>query len=94
MNRKELTVLFAQRNALSFIAAERVVDAIFEEWTKSLKNGERIEFRGFGAFFIKKYEAYTARNPKNGQVVEVAARKKVRFRPSAQLHERINEALL
>ena len=94
MNRKEFVMLFAQRNSLNFSAAERIVNMIFEEWTKALENGERIEFRGFGSFFTKEYAPYTARNPKNGETVEVGTRKKVRFRPSTSLHEQINEALL
>ena len=94
MTRKELIKQLAHRNNLSFRASERLVKAIFEEWTHALEAGERIEFRGFGVFTVKSYKPYTARNPKSGSTVDVGARKRVRFKASNQLHERLNNTLL
>jgi integration host factor subunit beta len=44
----------------------------------ALAKGERIEIRGLCSFFVKKYRAYTRRNPKIGEKVKVA-RKKLLF---------------
>ena len=94
MTRKELIEQLARRNNLSFRASERLVQAIFEEWTQALERGERIEFRGFGVFSVKSYKPYKARNPKSGESVQVGARNRVRFKASNLLNEQINNTLL
>jgi integration host factor subunit beta len=33
--------------------AQKIVDAIFDEVTAALARGDRIELRGFGAFFLR-----------------------------------------
>lgn len=74
--------------------AKLLVSLVLKELSDTLARGERIEFRGFGSFFIKKYEACEAKNPKNGQFVWIESRKKIRFRASPMLLEKINDALL
>ena len=46
--------------------ATEIVDLVFDGFTNTLKNGGRIEIRGFGSFCVRKYGSYTGRNPKNG----------------------------
>ena len=36
---------------------KKAVDTIFEEMSAALERGERIEFRGFGAFFFQTSQA-------------------------------------
>ena len=43
---------------------EVVVNTIFDSMTEALKEGERIEIRGFGSFQVKLREAREGRNPK------------------------------
>ena len=42
---------------------------------KALIQGERVEIRGFGSFKIKNYEGYQGRNPKTGEIINVASKK-------------------
>ena len=59
---------------------------------KALKNGRKIELRGFGTFFVKKIkENYSARNPKTGELIYVPEKNKVRFKASKNLKKKINE---
>ena len=53
--------------------------------------GNRVELRGFGAFSVRKREARTARNPKNGQEVHIGERYAIYFRTGKELRDRINE---
>ena len=46
---------------------EVVVNTIFDSMTEALKQGERIEIRGFGSFQVKVREAREGRNPKTGE---------------------------
>ena len=62
--------------------------------TKALKEGEHVEFRGFGSFHLKRYEPYTGRNPKTGEKVEVPVRRRVRYRMSEQLLSALNTDMM
>lgn len=68
---------------------EVLVNTMFDEITKALSAGNRVELRGFGAFSVRKRDARAARNPKNGAMVNVGARNAIYFRTGKELRERI-----
>ncbi|MFM9890566.1 MAG: integration host factor subunit beta [Rickettsiales bacterium] len=68
---------------------EVLVNTMFEEITKALAAGNRVELRGFGAFSVRKREARAARNPKNGAMVNVGERHAIYFRTGKELRERV-----
>ena len=45
---------------------ERIVAVVFDKIISSLAAGERVEFRGFGAFSIRKRTPRVAKNPRTG----------------------------
>ena len=67
--------------------AEEVVDFVFDTIASSLKKGEEVAIAGFGAFAVKRSAARTARNPRTGEVVQVAAANKPKFRAAKALKE-------
>jgi integration host factor subunit beta len=69
---------------------ERIVTTIFDEVTTALANGDRVELRGFGAFSIKERGSRIGRNPRSGEVVNVAAKRLPYFKTGKQLREKIN----
>ena len=68
---------------------EVLVNTVFDEISKALAEGNRVELRGFGAFSIRQREARAARNPKNGAMVSVDQRHAIYFRTGKELRERI-----
>ena len=70
---------------------ERLVNTIFGEISSTLTGGGRVELRGFGAFSIRKRDARSARNPKNGQEVKIGERYAIYFRTGKELREKINK---
>lgn len=68
---------------------EVLVNTMFDEITKALAEGNRVELRGFGAFSVRKREPRAARNPKNGAMVQVEERHAIYFRTGKELRERI-----
>ena len=68
---------------------EVLVNTMFDEITKALADGNRVELRGFGAFSVRKREPRAARNPKNGAVVQVEERRAIYFRTGKELREKI-----
>ncbi len=71
---------------------EDVINIFLSSLQKGLREGKKIELRGFGTFFIKKIkEKYTSRNPKTGELIYVPEKNKVRFKPTKGLKELLNK---
>ena len=54
-----------------------------------LKQGDRIRINGLGTLEVRKREARTGRNPATGEAMQIAASKKVAFRPAKELKEAV-----
>jgi integration host factor subunit beta len=93
LSRPELIKKFKQKNPeLNQSEIESVIDIFCDSIEKALKDGKKIEIRGFGTFNIRKIkEKYSARNPKTGELIYVPEKNKVRFKPSKNLKILINE---
>ena len=50
----------------------------------------RVQLPGLGTLIVRERPARTARNPRTGEKVEVAASRTVGFKPGKALKERIN----
>jgi nucleoid DNA-binding protein len=67
-----------------------MVEVFFKAVKEALRDRRRIEFRGFGSFVVRDYEASLGRNPGTGEVVLVGPREKSVFRPSRLMIDRLN----
>jgi integration host factor subunit beta len=75
MIKSELVQKIADKNPhLYHRDLERIVNAVLDEVINAMKNGDRVELRGFGAFSVKSRNARMGRNPRTGSSVEVVAR--------------------
>lgn len=91
MTRSDLVQKLAEKNPhLMQKDVERIVNTIFDEITKALSRGDRVELRGFGAFSIKKRESRQGRNPRTGETVNVAEKIVPFFKTGKQLRDRLN----
>ena len=91
MTKSELIQKLAERNPHLFLRdVEKVVDTVFEEITRALASGDRVELRGFGAFSVKERDARTGRNPRTGETVQVDAKRLPFFKTGKALRERLN----
>ena len=70
---------------------EQFVNLVLDEITGALTEGERMEFRGFGAFATKERKARIGRNPRNGAVVDVDTKRVAAFRCGKKLRLRLNK---
>ena len=69
---------------------EIIVNAILNEITEALANGDRVELRGFGAFSVKNRGARVGRNPRTGERVEVEGKWVPFFKTGKDLRDRLN----
>ena len=71
---------------------ERIIDIIFKHLTNSLASGSSIELRNFGCWRIKNMKPKIARNPKTGEKISVGEKKKIYWKSSKVLNQRINKS--
>jgi len=90
MNKSDLIEALAKKEELKDKEAVEIVNMVFKGFTKTLKEGKRIEIRGFGSFTAREYDAYTGRNPKTGKQVTVSKKKLPYFKVGKELKTRVN----
>jgi DNA-binding protein HU-beta len=72
---------------------EKTLEAGFDHIALALTRGERIDFRGFGTFEAKETKPRTGRNPATGELIEIPAGRRIAFRPSRDLKQRVAKTL-
>ena len=93
INKKQLVDLISSKtDQLSHKDVELSVKAIFKSMSDSLKNGNRIEIRGFGSFALRFRESRTGRNPKSGESVKIMNRYVPHFKPGKEFRELVKNA--
>ena len=90
LNKAELITKVSEKAKVREKVAKVIVDTLFDGMRKSLEKGERIEIRGFGSFVVRNYRGYKGRNPKTGEVVDVAPKKLPFFKVGKELKEMVN----
>lgn len=91
MNKLEIVETLKTEAGLTKNEATVVVNLFFDEMANALANGDRVEIRGFCSFYVKKYKAYTGRNPKSGEQVNIKPKKLPFFKSGKELKERVDK---
>ena len=92
MTKSELIQKLAERNPHLFLRdVEKIVDTVFDEISKALAKGDRVELRGFGAFSVKSRDARVGRNPRTGESVDVPGKRVPYFKPGKEMRARLND---
>lgn len=65
----------------------KIVNAYFEQISKSLEKGEEIKIPKLGNFVVKHKKSRPGRNPKTGEPYEISDRNVVSFKASKKLRE-------
>lgn len=90
MNKSELVAALAEKADLSRKDAEKVVNAFVDEVSDALAAGDKIQLIGFGTFSVKDRPARTARNPRTGSEIKIAASKAPAFKAGKALKDKVN----
>lgn len=89
MNKSELIDAISEQSELTKTESKRALDAILQEITTSLSNGDDVVLVGFGTFATKDRAARNGRNPSTGEVIQIAASRAVSFKPGKALKESV-----
>jgi integration host factor subunit beta len=90
MNKLDLIEALQNEAGISKNKAAAVVKLFFDEMSNALANGDRVEIRGLCSFYVKRYKAYTGRNPKTGKEVQIKSKKLPFFKCGKEVKERVN----
>ncbi|HBN04285.1 MAG: DNA-binding protein HU-beta [Bacteroidetes bacterium] len=85
MTKKDFIHLMSAKADLNLKQSGAAYDAFLKVVEEKLKAGEKVSFIGFGSFNVVDKPARTARNPRTGKAIKVAAKKVVKFRPGSGL---------
>ena len=89
MTKTELAASVAAKIHLTKRQAEAIVDIFLASITQALKDGDKVEVRGFGSFRARSRRARQGRNPRTGDTVPVPSKKLPFFRAGKELRERV-----
>ena len=90
MNKSELIAAIAEKADLPKATIEKAFNATLNTITDELAKGTNIAIVGFGTFKVNDRAARTARNPKTGETMQVAASKSPVFKAGKSLKDAVN----
>jgi integration host factor subunit beta len=90
MAKKDLIEQIAESTKTKPSTVRTVVQGFLNEITSELGKGNRLEFRDFGVFELRKQAAREAHNPKTLEPVNVPAKRVVRFKMGRIMREKLN----
>ena len=90
MTKSDLISALKEESYITRPEASFNVNLFFDEMSNALANGDRVEIRGLCSIYVKKYKAYTGRNPKTGQKVKIKSKKLPFFKCGKALKDRVD----
>lgn len=85
MNKTELINAIAEKAGLTKVQAKAALDATVNTVTEQLAKGDKVALIGFGTFAVAEKTARKGINPRTKEVIEIPARKAVKFKAGAEL---------
>jgi DNA-binding protein HU-beta len=89
MNTSELVKSVASSTAMTQETIKMVLDATIATIVATLTKGEEVRLQGLGNFSVKDTAARQGRNPATGESIQIAAGKKLSFKPSSELKKNL-----
>ncbi len=85
MIKSELLCAMAAESGLSQADAKKALDAFISTVTNAMKRGDKVALVGFGTFAVSERSARKGITPATKQLIEIPAKKVVKFKPGAEL---------
>ena len=87
MNKTELINSIAEKASLTKVQSKAALEAAINTVMETLAKGEKIALIGFGTFEVAQKNARKGINPRTKEVIEIPARKTVKFKAGAELND-------
>lgn len=89
MNKSKLVEIIRKKIGMSKNEAIQTVEITFDSIKDALQNSEIIDIYGFGRFEVKEVKERNGINPKTKEKIIIPATKKVVFKSSKSLKEKV-----
>ncbi len=86
---KQIAASLAETHEMPKKQAETLVNDFVGALADHLKSGAKIRISGLGILEVKSRPARLGRNPATGEQIQIAASKKIAFRPAKELKEAV-----
>ena len=90
MNKTDLVNAIAEKANLTKVDAKNALDACLEAIAGALENDDKVALIGFGTFSVAEKAARTGINPRTKETIDIPARKVVKFKPGAEISNKLN----
>ena len=88
--KKDLVDRIAESTQIKNALVKAIVQNFLDEIISELTKGNRLEFRDFGVFEVKKRAARKAQNPKTLEPIDVPARRRVKFKMGRVMKKKLS----
>jgi DNA-binding protein HU-beta len=85
MNKADLISAIADKSGLTKADSKRALDAFIESVTEELQQGGKVALVGFGTYSVTTKSARKGINPRTKAVIDIPAKKAVKFKAGADL---------
>ena len=89
ITKKELVNRIAERTGQTKVVVKDILQSFLDEIIQELSDGNRLEFREFGVFEVRRRAARRAQNPRTLEKVYVPAKRVVKFKVGRTMRERV-----
>jgi len=85
MNKTELISAIAEESGLSKVDSKKALNALLTTFSSELKKGRKITLVGHGTYQVIEKSARTGINPQTKALIQIPAKKTVKFKPGLNL---------
>jgi DNA-binding protein HU-beta len=91
MNKKDLIRYVSDKTLVKQSDLLIITNTLLRGIKEALEEGEMVSLNDFGSFSVKERKARTALNPRTQEVINVPAKRVIRFKPSMDLKKMVND---
>lgn len=91
MNKSEFEKHIATKHSITQKEAGNIIDMFTSSVMSALAEGNEIQLIGFGNFSVADVAARPGRNPRTGEVIQIAGYKQPRFKVGQKLKDAVNK---
>lgn len=91
MNKSDLVRYVSDKTRITETDAGIIVDVFLDGIKKAIEKGDKVVLTNFGSFNIQDRKARKALDPRNGNRIDVPAKKVLKFQPSKKIYNMINK---
>jgi DNA-binding protein HU-beta len=90
MNVTDLAEQIANSHELGKAQAREIIESVFSAITQAATSGDEVALPSFGKFKVTDRPARQGRNPATGEVIQIAASRKLGFAAAKSVRDKLN----